>query len=174
MGIVKIDCVTDYWSEDETNQPFVSNMLTRNRFQEISKNLHLADNTLNPARGQPGHDPLARIRPMLDMIQETWPANYDPGSNMCVDEAMVKFKGRCPFLQYLPAKPTKWGIKVWAICDSKSYYMLNVNIYIGRYSELPNSDLPLGDRVVLKLAEPYYNKNHRIYFLTIISQVCLY
>lgn len=45
----KIDCILDYWSNEETNQPYVFNMMPRNRFQELSKNLHLADNKNNLA-----------------------------------------------------------------------------------------------------------------------------
>jgi hypothetical protein len=30
-----------------------------------------------------------------------------------IDEAMIAFSGRLGFKQYMPLKPTKWGIKVW-------------------------------------------------------------
>ena len=112
--------MTSYWNSDELlNQPFVSNLMTKNRFLALSQNFHINDNTTNPPRDAPNHDPLARVRPMLDMIKTTFPANYSPTQNLWVDEAMIKFKGRCPFLQYLPAKPTKWGIKALSICDSE-------------------------------------------------------
>ena len=48
---------------------------------------------------------------------------------------MVKYKGRCHFLQYMPAKPTKWGLKVWPICDSSSY-MMNMNVHTGKQNDL--------------------------------------
>jgi len=38
---------------------------------------------------------------------------------MSIDEAMVKYKGRVFFRQYMPKKPIKWGIKVWMIAEPK-------------------------------------------------------
>ena len=175
MGIVKLNCTTDYWSSDPLlNQPFVSNLIVKNRFKELNKNFHVADNTLNPPKGRPGHDPLGRVRPILDMISLSFPGNFNPRQNMCIDEGMIKFKGRCPFLQYLPAKPTKWGIKAWAVCDSHSLYMLNFNIYTGKFNDLGNGDRPLGDRVVLGLMGPYLDKHHVVYFDNYFSSLPLF
>jgi len=50
---------------------------------------------------------------------------------MSIDEAMVKFKGRVFFRQYMPKKPTKWGIKVWMLAESKTGYMSNLDVYLG-------------------------------------------
>jgi hypothetical protein len=38
--------------------------------------------------------------------------NYNPNKEQSIDEGMIAFKGRLSFKQYLPAKPTKFGIKV--------------------------------------------------------------
>ena len=175
MGIQHLSDWRDYWSTDEIlNHPFVSNLMIRNRFEEINKNFHLADNTANPDRGRAGHNPLHRVQPILDLAKNTWPANFQPGKNLCVDEAMIKFKGRCPFLQYMPAKPTKWGIKAWAICDSKTFYMLDINIYAGKHNQLENPDRPLGDRVVLALTQQFRDKNHVVYFDNYFSSLPLF
>ena len=45
---------------------------------------------------------------------------------------MIKFKGRLAFRQYMPAKPMKWGIKVWAMCESKTGYFQCFQVYTGR------------------------------------------
>ena len=64
MGIQHLSDWRDYWSTDEIlNHPFVSNLMIRNRFEEINKNFHLADNTANPDRGRAGHNPLHRVQP---------------------------------------------------------------------------------------------------------------
>ena len=36
---------------------------------------------------------------------------YNPHREQSIDEAMVKYKGRVKFLQYMPMKPCKRGIK---------------------------------------------------------------
>ncbi len=35
-----------------------------------------------------------------------------------IDEAMIPFKGRLRFKQYMKDKPTKWGIKVFVLADA--------------------------------------------------------
>jgi hypothetical protein len=37
--------------------------------------------------------------------------NYNPNKEQSIDEGMIAFKGRLSFKQYLPAKPTKFGIR---------------------------------------------------------------
>jgi hypothetical protein len=37
------------------------------------------------------------------------------------------------FLQYLPNKPTKWGIKAWVLADSNTGYAWNLKIYTGKW-----------------------------------------
>ncbi len=48
---------------------------------------------------------------------------YTPGKCVSVDESMIGTRGRLSFLQYLPKKPTKWGIKVWVCSESKTGYI---------------------------------------------------
>ena len=38
-----------------------------------------------------------------------------------VDEAMIPFKGRLAFKQYMKDKPTKWGIKVFVLADATNW-----------------------------------------------------
>ena len=45
------------------------------------------------------------------------------------EEGMISFKGRLSFRQYMPAKPTKYGIKVWMCADSATGYVLNHDVY---------------------------------------------
>jgi len=45
---------------------------------------------------------------------------------------MIPFRGRFSFHQYMPAKPTKCGIKVWMVTDSSSGYVLNFDFYLGK------------------------------------------
>ncbi|KAK3773982.1 hypothetical protein RRG08_056754 [Elysia crispata] len=42
------------------------------------------------------------------------------------------FKGRLTFRQYMPGKPIKWGIKVWALSESTTGYMSYFQVYTGR------------------------------------------
>lgn len=61
-------------------------------------------------------DGLAKIRPVIDLVKDTYISAYNSSKELCVDESMLKFKGRLFFKQYLPSKPSiKWGMKIWSL-----------------------------------------------------------
>ena len=64
------------------------------------------------------------------------------------------FKGRIFFKQYMPAKPTKWGIKVWEMCDAATGCCVTFDIHTGHASH-QNMEVSLGHKVVDKLASEY-------------------
>ena len=46
-----------------------------------------------------------------------------PESQMCVDEQLIGFRGRCPFRVYMKSKPDLYGIKIWANCKNPLGYV---------------------------------------------------
>jgi hypothetical protein len=100
-------------------------VLKRDRFSLILKFLHLNDNSSYIPKGQPGHDPLYKLRPLLDPLIANFQASYTLHRELSIDEAMVGFKGRLFFIQDLPKKPTKWGMKAYVLADScMGYYTI--------------------------------------------------
>ena len=87
---------------------------------------------------------------------------YVPDQNVTVDESMVRFKGRLQFRQYLPSKPIKWGIKVWALCESATGYLWNFEVYTGRTAGQPQQH-GLSHHVVLDLAADLFRSYARVY-----------
>jgi hypothetical protein len=83
---------------------------------------------------------------------------------------MIGFKGHLGFRQYMPAKPTKWGVKLWAIADPNSGYTFDFNVYTGKGQVGPNG---LGYQVVMDLSKPYLHKKHEIVFDNFFSSVRL-
>ena len=67
--------------------------ISQNHFEQLYCRLHFNDNSLAPVHGTPGHDKLYKIRPIIGLICEKCKSLYNPGKNLSVDEAMVKFKG---------------------------------------------------------------------------------
>ncbi|KAL6418248.1 hypothetical protein ACFW04_012249 [Cataglyphis niger] len=97
------------------------------------------------------------------LVSEIWDkfiansqACYQAGQNITVDEQLFSTKARCKFIQYMPNKPNKFGIKFWLASDVSSKYILNGFPYLGKDEQRPSSML-LSEHVVLKLAEPYTN-----------------
>lgn len=76
------------------------------------------------------------------------------------------------FKQYMPQKPTKWGIKVWTIADSITGYLLKCDIYLGK-KEDTNNNLLTGEQVVLKMTEPFIGPYHHVYFDNFFTSVRL-
>ena len=120
MGIVVLPRIDMYWSQkhDLLIQP-ISQVMSRTRFEQISRYLHLYNSAEQVPYGQPGYDPLFKLRKLLGLITPRLQSVYNPHEEMSVDEAMIPFKGRLRFKQYMKAKPTKWGDK--SVCPGSFY-----------------------------------------------------
>ena len=64
----------------------------------------------------------------------------------------------------MPAKPTKYGIKVWMAAISSNGYVLNFDVYLGKEVVGRRRIYGLGYDVVTKLIRPYMNRNHHVFF----------
>ena len=142
--------------------PSFGEIMTRERFEKLLKYMHVHDARQNPARGTPGHDRLCLVRSVIDTVNNGCIGNYLPNKQVSVDEAMIAYKGRLSFKQYLPAKPTKFGVKVWVRADPSNGYVNEFDIYTGKSSQEP-AEGSLGERVVKKLRQRLYGKNHHVY-----------
>ncbi len=142
--------------------PHFSSLLYCDRFLLLFKFFHLADNTKQVARGQPGYDKLFKLRAFMDPLIKSFQAMFVPNKNLSVDEAMISFKGRLSFHQYLPKKPKKWGMSVWALVDSDLGYIWNWRLYCGKDEEQEQE--PLGQRVVTGRLNGLQNKGYHVYF----------
>ena len=87
---------------------------------------------------------------------------YQPNAEISIDERMVKSKARFTFKQYIKNKPTKWGFKLWCLCDSESGYTVNFMVYRGKEGETLSAH-GLSYDVVMQLATPFLNQGYRIY-----------
>ena len=106
--------------------------MTKNRFEEISQYLHFNNSTKEPACGAENFDRLFKVRAVIDYVRSRCQNTFKPTKNIYVDEGMVAFRRRLSFKQYMPAKPTKYGIKVWMAADSSNGYVLNFDVYLGK------------------------------------------
>eukprot|EP00731_Ephydatia_muelleri_P012876 Em0007g186a len=163
MGIVNMPNIHHYWN---TSWPFANNnfneIMSRDRFLLYLKFLHLADNSLMIPMQEEGHDKLFKVRHFLSTLIESYQKSYKMEREISVDEMMIKYKGRLSFLQYMPKKPHKWGIKAWALAEAGSGYCWNFAVYTGK--DGTTKDDALGTRVVLDLVKNLAGKGHHVYF----------
>lgn len=83
-------------------------------------------------------------------MKDTYISSYNSNKKLCVDESMLKFKGCLFFKQYLPSKPsTKWSIKIWSLCDSRTGFLLWFDVYTDKDSSQDRAGM--GTRVVSSL-----------------------
>ena len=78
-------------------------------------------------------------------------------SEQSIDERMVKFKSRSGMKQCIKS------CKVWFHCSSKSGYLYQMDIYLGR-KQTPEFNLGLGEEVVLQLMKDLERSFCTVYF----------
>ena len=112
---------------------FFYQIMKRDRFTLILRFLHLNDSSLYRKKGEPGHDPLYKLRPFIQPLLSNFQRNYILSKEISIDETMIGFKGRLSFIQYMPKKPTKWGMKAYVLADARTGYMYNWYLYTGMH-----------------------------------------
>jgi len=140
----------------ETGRPIFSAAVSLKTFCCISRVLRFDDKSDRRARR--ADDKLAPIRDFWEHWEEILSKFYNPGTNVTVDEQLVGFRGRCPFKQYIPSKPAKYGIKIWTLCDSASSYCLKAQVYTGKPPG-GTREKNQGMRVVMDLTQELRGQN---------------
>ncbi|XP_040574628.1 piggyBac transposable element-derived protein 4-like [Lepeophtheirus salmonis] len=116
----------------ESGRPIFRPIVPCKNFKILSRVLRFDDRQTRNQRRQ--KDKLAPISEVWDKWVERLSYSYNPVPNVAVDERLVGLRGPCPFRQYIPSKPAKYRIKVWAACDAVSSYAWNMQIYTGKLS----------------------------------------
>lgn len=148
----------ELWSP-QGGRPIFCATMSLNRFKALLRYLRFDNKNTRAARRE--HDKLAAFRDIWEMFIPTLRKHYIPGPDMTVDEQLVPFRGKCPFRQYIPSKPAKYGIKVWWNCDAITSYPLKGEIYLGRQ---PGEDRQagLGATVVKNTTGPWLRSGRNI------------
>ena len=146
MGIKELSEYRDLCSNNPVlHDHFIAPLLTRNRYEKLAQYHHCA----LPA-DEDAADRLSKVRPLI--------CAFVPSRDHSVDEAMVAFNGRLSFKQYMPKKPTKWGIKLWCLCDSYTGHCVTFDVYTGTKADAA-VNLDLGYRVTMELL-----RNHLLHY----------
>ena len=120
--------------------------MSSRRFELLLKFFHLNNSETQPQRGEQGYDKLYKLRPFLDLITTAF-----KDCHLSIDESMISYKGRLSFVQYLPKKPHKWGMKAWVLADSINGYTWGWKLYTGKEGE--RHEYGLAHRVVTELLD---------------------
>ena len=129
--------------------PLLSKLMTRKRYQQLMACLHLVDNDRIDERNK-----VAKLRPMLELINSTFPVNAPPSIHVAIDEGMVKSRSRfLPIQIYNSKKPTKWGAKLFLLAQEGTHYVMNLFFYVGVVTVDDQSARSITCKTVLRLVK---------------------
>ena len=146
-----------------SNQPglqvnIVAETMSRDRFQHIKRNLHLADNQyLTPG------DKAAKVNSIYKTLNKNTQQFGIFHTQLSIDESMVPYHGRSSMKMFIKGKPIRYGYKLWTLAgeDGHPYCLI---IYQGKSEGKPT--VPLGTKVVNMLLEPIIRiSNPRDHFI---------
>jgi len=142
----------ELWKTDGSGIELFRLTMSCSRFRFLLRHLRFDDSDTREERK--ATDKLAAIRSVFDAFVEKCKTAFTPFEYVTVDEKLEAFRGRCGWRQYIPSKPNKYGLKVFALCDSKTYYTLNLEVYVGNQPAGPFKVSNSPGAVVERLAEP--------------------
>jgi hypothetical protein len=135
MGIHSEPQISRYWSTQQQKEDPIylfTRFISRDRFQSLLRQLRIFDTSeFQPSQsggqrqaraqapaqaGMP--DIYRKVNEWSAHIQETGDSFYTAGSDLTVDEAMVRFTGRSLETTTIPTKPIPTGFKVWILAQS--------------------------------------------------------
>lgn len=174
MGINQLPDTGMYWASDIFigNAGFKKTMTAR-RFEKLTQYLQLCDRESEPVRGERGYDGLFKVRPLLDVVENTMWDAYMPNRCLTVDRCAIVMRGRFSPTQYMPSKPLRKGLTVWMLCDSRSGYCHRAKIYVGKPGGGDEATSSLGYRVVTSLVRGLEGQYHHLFMDSFFTSVPL-
>lgn len=128
--------------------------MARNRFKDIKRAFHLRDNAERENYDKKsGEYKLWQCANFTSMLKRNFKRYYYPGKVVTIDERTIPIRNRmCPVRVYNPSKPYKFGIELFTLCDSITFYCYDFIVYdkvaqVGLHSNVVVElckDLPIG------------------------------
>ncbi|CAF3441226.1 unnamed protein product [Rotaria sp. Silwood2] len=144
--------------------------MSRDRFLQIKKYLHVVDNTTQSNQQDPEYDRAFKIRPLLNIIKENF-RKIPKEENLSVDEQIIPFKGKSIMKQQMPNKPHRWGYKMFLLAGGASGICYDFIFYTGKANE---PKYGFCTDIVLKLCETVPRMmNHKLYFDNYFTTISL-
>ncbi|XP_026469574.1 piggyBac transposable element-derived protein 4-like [Ctenocephalides felis] len=152
MGRVRKENRDEYWSTDRTIEtPIFAQVMSRDRFRQIWYAWHFSNNENNANE----RDRLNKIRPIVSYFKTKFEQVYKPERDLSLDESIMPWRGRLLFKVYNASKINKYGILIRMVCEAKTGYICNYEIYHGEGSRLQDT--------IIRLLQPYKNLWHHVY-----------
>lgn len=135
-----------YWDTgSDTYRPGVPNSISRNRFEQIIRFMHVCDNAdLDPA------DKFTKVRPLWVALNQKW-MQFSPNfPEVSIDESMIPYYDHHSTKQHIHGKPIRFGYKCWYMA-TRLGYVIQAEPYQGASTGNTNPTLGVGGSVVTNL-----------------------
>lgn len=157
MGNIHMPSLKHYWKMKNTiyKHPIFGQTMARNRFQVILRALRFYDTNIPVTKKE-------KIDYIVKNCVKNFQTYYSPGKHLSIDEALLGFKGRLSYRQYIPLKRSRFGIKLYELSTSEGY-VLNVILYTGKGTVSDDKGNGHSYQIVMKLLKNYFGKGHALY-----------
>ncbi|KAJ5135615.1 uncharacterized protein N7515_004893 [Penicillium bovifimosum] len=117
MGAIPLPRVENYWQDDKFQRPSFRPHMGVVRFEQIKRYLHISWPTTRDPRRPEDKCWWSKLEPLACAFQRAAGQYYTPGSNVSIDETMVRCFGRSKHTVKMPNKPIKQGYKLFALAE---------------------------------------------------------
>lgn len=142
----------DLWASDGTGVDIFRNTMSLQRFKFLLRCLRFDDASSRESRKSV--DRLAPIRDLFENFKNNCIQHYSVSEFVTIDQKLEGFRGRCSFRQYMPNKPAKYGLKMFAMVDAKTFYTANLEVYVGKQPVGPFEQSNKAEDIVIRLIHP--------------------
>ncbi|XP_054706863.1 uncharacterized protein LOC129216672 [Uloborus diversus] len=152
--------VRDLWATDGTGVSIFRTTMSYKRFLFLLRCMRF-DN-IHDRKQRQLYDKLAAIRDFFQSFVTNCQKYYTLGEYVTIDKKLEPFRGRCGFRQYMPKKPAKYGIKIFALVDARTFYTSNMEVYVGCQPDGPYKVSNSPDDVVKHFMKPLYKSGRNL------------
>lgn len=150
----------DLFAQNDIGHHFFSSVMSYKRFLFLLACVRFDD--LRTRIDRLKSDKLAAIRSLFEHIVQQFSLVFRPSEYVTIDEQLVGFRGHCSFRQYLPNKPNKYGIKIFAMVDARNFYCSKMEVYTGKQPDGPYAVSNSPEDIVCRLIEPIHNTGRNV------------
>lgn len=122
--------IKHFWNDEKRKWPICSALFGFDRYRFLMRAIHFDDYRTREEAAKT--DNFAIMRELFTYINNKFQDCYEPSASLCVDEQLLRFRGRVKFKQFIPSKPAKYGLKVWALVDVETLYTCMLEPYVGK------------------------------------------
>lgn len=148
------------WEISGSDAEYFRLTMSYKRFYVLMKALRF-DNAQTRAERRK-YDNLAAIREVFENFNSRCFDMFNIGECGVISEMVEAFKGKCIFKQYAPNKLSKYGIKIYALCDCSTFYTAKMEIHAGNQPVGPFRVSNKPEHIVKRLIQPIANSGRNI------------